>query len=54
MALFPSYVVEGLDNPDKLTADLATQCASMFNRPLRVDIRTELLAHKTVAVVFVP
>ncbi len=54
MALFPTYEVEGLENADKLTADLATQCAGMFNRPLRVDIRTELLAGKVVAVVFVP
>ena len=54
MALFPSYEVEGLENADKLTADLATQCAGMFNRPLRVDIRTEMLTGKAVAVVFVP
>ena len=35
-------------------ADLATQAAGMFNQPLRLDIRTELLDGKVVLVVFVP
>ena len=54
MALFPGYEVEGVPNPDKLSADLASQCASMFNLPLRVDISTELLDNKPVIVVYVP
>jgi len=41
MALFPSYAVEGIPNPDKLSADLASQCASVFNQRLQVDISTE-------------
>lgn len=53
-ALFPAYEVEGLTQPDKLVADLASQCASMFNQPLSVEIRTERLAGETVATVFVP
>ncbi|MDO5624775.1 MAG: ATP-binding protein [Pseudomonadota bacterium] len=53
-ALFPGYVVEGVADPDKLSADLASQCASVFNMPLRVDIRTESLEGKPVIVVCVP
>lgn len=53
-ALFPGYAVEGVPQPDKLSADLASQCATAFNRPLRVEIRTETLAGEPVVVVFVP
>ncbi len=53
-ALFPGYVVEGVAYPDKLSADLASQCASMFNTPLRVNICTETLEGKPVVVVYVP
>ena len=53
-ALFPGYAVEGVPHPDKLSADLASQCATTFNRPLRVEIRTETLAGEPVVVVFVP
>lgn len=41
MALFPSYQVEGLPQPDKLCADLATQCREVFNLPVRSDLSTE-------------
>jgi ATP-dependent DNA helicase RecG len=50
-ALFPAYEVVGLPDPDKLSADLASQCASSFNRPLRVSIQTESLRGGVVAVV---
>lgn len=53
LALFPGYEVEGVANPDKLSADLASQCASVFNQPLRVDISTETLDDKPVIAVFV-
>lgn len=53
-ALFPAYEVEGLAQPDKLISDLASQCATTFNQPIRVDIRSERLNGETVAVVFVP
>lgn len=53
-ALFPAYEVVGLAQPDKVSTDLASQCASMFNVPLRVEYRTEQLQGETVAVVFVP
>lgn len=54
LALFPTYEVHGIDQPDKLSADLATQAANIFNRPLRLDIQTESLNGKAVLVVFVP
>lgn len=54
MALFPAYEVEGIANPDKLAADLASQCREMFNVPLRVDIGTEQIQNKVVLSVFVP
>ena len=49
----PSYHVKGLEKPDKISADLASQCTSVFNRPLRVDITTERLDDKAVIVVYV-
>lgn len=54
MALFPGYEVEGVSDPDKLSSDIASQCASTFNLPLRVDITTEWLNDKAVIVVHVP
>jgi ATP-dependent DNA helicase RecG len=54
LALFPSYEVQGLDHPDKVSADLASQAATMFNRPLRLDVQTDAVNGKPVIVVFVP
>ncbi|WP_200960857.1 ATP-binding protein [Noviherbaspirillum sp. Root189] len=54
LALFPSYEVEGIANPDKINTDLASQCRDMFNIPVRVDISTERISDKTVVTVFVP
>lgn len=54
LSLFPSYSIEGLENPDKICADLATQCRNMFNSPVRVEITTERLNDQTVVCVFVP
>ncbi len=54
LALFPAYEVQGIDVPDKVSADLASQAATLFNRPLRLDIQTEAVDGKAVIVVFVP
>jgi ATP-dependent DNA helicase RecG len=54
LALFPAYEAQGLDQPDKVSADLASQAANTFNRPLRLDIQTDALEGKPVIVVFVP
>jgi len=54
MALFPSYQVEGVAQPDKLCADLATQCREVFNVPVRVELSTEQVNGLAVVVAFVP
>lgn len=54
LALFPTYEVVGIDNPDKLSSEIATRCRGDFNVPVRVDIQAERLDDKTVLVVFVP
>lgn len=54
LALFPSYEVEGVEQPDKVSADLASQCRDSFNVPLRVDISSETIDGKLVIAVFVP
>ena len=54
MALFPAYEIEGIDNPDKISAELATQCRNTFNTPIRVDVSTEQVQGRAVIVVAVP
>lgn len=49
-----AYRVAGVADPDKLQSDLASQCASMLNRPVRPRIAVETLRGKTVLVVWVP
>lgn len=49
-----AYRIEGIDNPDKLQSDLASQCASVLNRPIRPRVSVEELNGKTVIVVYVP
>jgi ATP-dependent DNA helicase RecG len=54
MALFPAYEVEGIAQPDKLSADLASQCRDMFNVSVRVELSTENVQGRNVLVAFVP
>ncbi|MBG6081119.1 ATP-binding protein [Rubrivivax gelatinosus] len=49
-----AYRVLGVADPDRLQSDLASQCASMLNRPVRPRISVETLQGKTVVVVAVP
>lgn len=49
-----AYRIDGIDNPDKLQSDVASQCASVFNRPVRPRISVEELNGKTVVVLYVP
>jgi ATP-dependent DNA helicase RecG len=49
-----AYRVVGVADPDKLQSDLASQCASMLNRPVRPRIAVETLRGHTVLVVWVP
>lgn len=53
-SLFPSYHVVGVDNPDKISADISTQCATLFNRPVRPRVKTAMINGKPVIGVFVP
>lgn len=48
------YEVTGVENPDKLQKDLASQCASMFNHPVRPLMTVEMIDDKRVIVVEVP
>ena len=49
-----AYKIDGVENPDKLQSDLASRCASTFNRPVRPRVSVEELSGKTVIVVYVP
>ena len=49
--LFPYYQISGVKAPDSVSSDLASQCASVFNVPLRPTIRTEQIGNKTVLMV---
>lgn len=52
--LFSAYSVVGVEHPDKISADLATQCREQFNVPVRVQIATDRIGDRTVLVVTVP
>jgi ATP-dependent DNA helicase RecG len=49
-----AYKIDGVEHPDKLQSDLASQCASVLNRPLRPRVSVEELGGRTVVVVYVP
>lgn len=48
------YRAEGLPDPDKVQADLASQCASVFNQVVRPEMSLERVDGKVVLVVFIP
>ncbi len=48
------YTPAGLPKPDKVQADLASQCASMLNVALRPQMQLEQIDGKTLLVVYVP
>ena len=52
-ALWDTYEVTGISNPDKIQADLATQCATVFNVSVRPRIAVEKLDGKSVLVVHI-
>lgn len=53
-SLFPSYIVSGVENPDKLQLDLSTRCANEFNTAIRPQIDMERIGNSTILKVFVP
>ncbi len=52
--LFPQYEVVGVTQTDKLQLDLASQCASMFNVPVRPEIEIEISNDFNVLKIFIP
>lgn len=50
-SLFPEYKIVGVENPDKIQQDIATQSATLFNIPIRPNISVEKLQGKNVIVV---
>lgn len=52
--LFPYYEPVGVKDPDKLSSDLATGCASIFNIPIRIGISAEKIGKATVLKLSVP
>ena len=53
-SFWPMYEPVGIENPDKIQADLASQCGAMLNTAIRPQIRIDHLSGKNVIVVFVP
>ncbi|MFY8058807.1 MAG: ATP-binding protein, partial [Planctomycetaceae bacterium] len=51
---WPVYEAVGVHDPDKLQQEIASQCASVFNVPVRPKIVAERLGEKTLITVFVP
>lgn len=50
----PRYGPSGLENPDKIQADLVTQCAGMFNVPVRPQVEIQEVSGKPVIVAYIP
>ena len=50
-SLFPSYIVENIEHTDKVQSDLASQCNTVFNIPIRPKIAIEQINNKNVMVV---
>ena len=48
------FIVEKLSDCDKIQFDISTQCASMFNLPVRPKIDIEQLEGKNILKIFVP
>lgn len=48
------YEAVGIPDADKLQGDLASQCASVFNRPIRPELWTELVHGKLLVGAYVP
>ncbi|PZW36967.1 ATP-dependent DNA helicase RecG [Humitalea rosea] len=52
--LFPDYSVCGVPDPDKVQADLVTQCRNVFSTPLSVTVTAEQADGGAVLIVDVP
>ncbi len=52
--LFPTYETVRLNNIDQLQLNIASQCASMFNQPIRPIIEAEEIGVHVVIKIFIP
>jgi ATP-dependent DNA helicase RecG len=48
------YQVVGVTDPDKVSSDFSSQCASMLNRRIRPQVTTEIIEGKPVVAAYVP
>lgn len=53
-SLFPTYDIVGVPDTDKLQSDLASQCRTLFNTPIRPQLTIETRGSKRIVVAFVP
>ena len=51
--LFPQYKIKGVSDPDKFQRDFATQCAGMFNLPVRPEVTVEKIHDKNVIKIWI-
>lgn len=54
LQLFPFYEPVGISDPDQMSADIASACATIFNSPVRVDISAEKVGKVTILRIDVP
>lgn len=54
-SLFPEYVITGIAQKDldQIQRDISTQCASVFNRPVRPIVHIETINRKNAVIIFV-
>ena len=50
----PAYEIVGVSDPDRMQADLASQCRTLFNRPVRPVIQVESRDGKPVVIAWIP
>ena len=48
-----SYYVSGVGDPDRIQMNIATQCSSVFNQPVRPLIHTEIVEGKVIVLIHV-
>jgi ATP-dependent DNA helicase RecG len=53
VSLFPQYEVVGVENIDKIQLDITSQCASVFNRPVRPEVEVESVNGLNVIKIFI-
>ena len=46
--LFPLYTASGVDDPDKISSELVTGCASIFNSTVRPNIQVQIVDGRAI------